>query len=571
MNRAQKAPNLPTGWALASVGDVGEVKLGRQRSPDKRTGRFPTKYLRAANISASGLDLNDVLQMDFTPPERERFRLNKGDVILAEASGSPEHVGRAALWNDELDDCCYQNTVIRFRPFATQPEYALIMFRHLSHAGVFASAARGLGIQHLGSRRFSSLDFHLPPAEEQVRIVREARRRLTALAEAEMSLRSAAARVEEQERAIYAAAVSGNLVDLVRGINKQLGEPMSNAPAPESTTDSNSRDPTERLQMPIGAARPLPTGWSWSTVRELGSLQLGVTKSPKREAFGQPTEYLRTANIGQDGFNLRDIARMGMSPPERERFDLRTGDLLVVEASGSASQVGRSSIWRGEVQGCSYQNHLIRFRSQDTDPEYLDLVLKHYRNCGVFADQARGVGVQHLGVSRFGSIPVPVPPRSDQGQIATEANRLIELSLGQSEAIRTSLSRVEMMETEVLAAAVNGELVPRRNDAEPASELLAREGTHRTQRSTVIRRSGRPRTKQQNAHEGNPHGSAPALAAVIGAAGRPVELRDVFSLAGYDRNSPSDVEAFYVALRRQLGKTVRLVGDAPENGMLELI
>ena len=45
--------------------------------------------------------------------------------VESEASGSAAHVGRAALWRGEIDNCCYQNTVIRFRPHLTLPEYAL--------------------------------------------------------------------------------------------------------------------------------------------------------------------------------------------------------------------------------------------------------------------------------------------------------------------------------------------------------------------------------------------------------------------------------------------------------------
>jgi len=121
---------LPKGWATARVDRVGAVRLGRQRSPDKHSGEHTTKYLRAANIKPTGLDLADVLEMDFTPAERVVFSLRTGDILLTEASGSSSQVGRAALWLDELPECCYQNTIIRFRPHAALPDYALAVFRH---------------------------------------------------------------------------------------------------------------------------------------------------------------------------------------------------------------------------------------------------------------------------------------------------------------------------------------------------------------------------------------------------------------------------------------------------------
>ena len=54
-------------------------------------------------------------------------------------------------------------------------------------------------------------------------------------------------------------------------------------------------------------------------------------------------------------------------------------------------------------------------------------------------------------------------------------------------------------------------------------------------------------------------------------AGRPVGLDELFALAGYDRNSPEKVEAFYLELRRELGETLQVVGDAGEGGTVELI
>jgi type I restriction enzyme S subunit len=141
-----KASEVPNGWVMIRVAQAGSVRLGRQRSPDKHTGRHATKYVRAANITPEGIDLTDLLEMDFTPAERTTFALRVGDVLLTEASGSAAQVGRAALWRGEIEDCCYQNTVIRFRPHVALPEYAMVVFQHFIASGIFARAARGVGI-----------------------------------------------------------------------------------------------------------------------------------------------------------------------------------------------------------------------------------------------------------------------------------------------------------------------------------------------------------------------------------------------------------------------------------------
>ena len=91
---------IPKSWVWATVGEVGAVRKGRERNPRNRPGANATKYLRAANITEDGLDLEkvEVLEMDFDAEEREVFGLKVGDIVLSEASGSPEQVGKPALW-----------------------------------------------------------------------------------------------------------------------------------------------------------------------------------------------------------------------------------------------------------------------------------------------------------------------------------------------------------------------------------------------------------------------------------------------------------------------------------------
>src|ERR1700730_8145679 len=94
--------DLPRSWVSVPVSRAGFVRVGRQLTPAKHSGRYPTKYIRAANITSHGLDLTEVREMDFTPDERAIFHLQDGDIVLAEASGSAAHVGKPAIWRGEI-------------------------------------------------------------------------------------------------------------------------------------------------------------------------------------------------------------------------------------------------------------------------------------------------------------------------------------------------------------------------------------------------------------------------------------------------------------------------------------
>jgi type I restriction enzyme S subunit len=57
---------------------------------------------------------------------------------------------------------------------------------------------------------------------------------------------------------------------------------------------------------------------------------------------------------------------------------------------------------------------------------------------------------------------------------------------------------------------------------------------------------------------------------VLAEAGRAIALPDLFASAGYDRDSAGDVERFYLALRDEIGRTIKQSGDAPENAAVEI-
>lgn len=203
----------PEGWASASVGQCGFVQLGRQRSPKTRSKNYPRPYIRAANITESGINVTDVLEMDFPPDEFEKFRLKAGDILLSEASGSPEQVGKPVVWAEEIENCCFQNTVIRLKPVTIGSDFLLLVLKHFYTTGAFARLAGGVGINHLGADKFSRMVVPLPPLAEQSRIVDEVKRRFAVLSRIERQIEAALAEATSLRLLLFRRALSGKLVN----------------------------------------------------------------------------------------------------------------------------------------------------------------------------------------------------------------------------------------------------------------------------------------------------------------------------------------------------------------------
>ena len=196
----------------ATVEQLGYVQLGRQRSPSKLTGKSPVKYIRAANITDSGINFSDVLEMDFTEAEVETFMLKPGDILLTEASGSPQHVGRSVIWPSVEGLYCFQNTVIRFKPLLIGSEFYFRLFQAWQTLGKFIEIAGGVGINHLSAGKFSSIVAPLPPLVEQQMIVEALSTTLNELIQKEKIIEKGLQQAGAQRQNILKAAFSGQLV-----------------------------------------------------------------------------------------------------------------------------------------------------------------------------------------------------------------------------------------------------------------------------------------------------------------------------------------------------------------------
>ena len=205
--------SLTSGWLWLTAESVGIVQLGRQRSPKNRSRDYPTKYIRAANITEQGLDLDDVLDMDFLPHELSAYRLEKGDLVLSEASGSAAQVGKPAIWDNQIPNCCFQNTVIRHQPYCRDyAAYLLWLYRFFYVSGKFAQVAGGVGINHLSAFKFAQIALPLCSLAEQQEIVRLLEERFAAIEQQEREIDSALNQAEMLRQSILKKAFSGQLV-----------------------------------------------------------------------------------------------------------------------------------------------------------------------------------------------------------------------------------------------------------------------------------------------------------------------------------------------------------------------
>jgi type I restriction enzyme S subunit len=208
--------------------EIADVRLGRQRSPKNHSGLRMRPYLRAANVTWSGLDLTDVKEMNFTPAESETYELQPGDVLVAEASGSASEVGKPVIWRGEIPGCCFQNTLVRVRTQHCSPEYVRYFLLSEARSGRIGNASPGVGIHHIGAARLSAWRVPLAPFNEQRRIVTHIEEHLSRLDAAEALLAATTRRIALLREQAVAQATQGDwptvplgeIAEIVGGVTK---------------------------------------------------------------------------------------------------------------------------------------------------------------------------------------------------------------------------------------------------------------------------------------------------------------------------------------------------------------
>ena len=357
-------PTLPSGWAWAKVHEVGEVKLGRQRSPEHHNGPHMRPYLRVANVYEDRIDLSDVMKMNFTPQEFETYQLRHGDILLNEGQ-SLEWVGRPAMYRDDLPGACFQNTLVRFRAGpAVIPAFALLIFRHYLHSQRFQKIAKWtVNIAHLGASRFAELDFPVPPVDEQQRIVRKTDELFSKLDVGWRSLIRAKAALKRYRASVLKAAVEGGLTSEWRAKNphdepsrvlldrimkerREKWEEMQLAKFAK-TNRHPPKDWCQKYGEPITPDPKnldnVPEGWCWATVDQVSQFTMyGTSEKATKDDSGVPV--LRMGNLQGGKVNLGELKYLPVIHAEFPNLLLRTGDLLF-NRTNSAELVGKTAVY----------------------------------------------------------------------------------------------------------------------------------------------------------------------------------------------------------------------------------
>lgn len=188
---------------------------------------------------------------------------------------------------------------------------------------------------------------------------------------------------------------------------------------------------------------------SWPVVAlgEVADTALGKMLDKAKDSGRSRVEYLRNVNVQWGRIDTDDLLTMELDDEERERFEVRPGDLLVCEGG----EVGRAAIWHGRAEYMAFQKALHRIRPNSLlDTRFLRYLLEHHARNGVLARLSTGSTIAHLPQQQLRTVPVPLPPLTEQRRIVD----LLEDHLSRLEAagnyVRAAERRLDVLVTSIL-------------------------------------------------------------------------------------------------------------------------
>lgn len=167
-----KGDGLPFFQGNADFGTVHPKVRVWCNTPTKiaHAGDIKMPYLRVANVFFNRLELNDVQKIGLQESEVEKTLLLKNDLLFVEGNGSPEQIGRVALWDGSIEPMSHQNHIIKARFISDSmiPGFAMYYFMlPIGRAQILESAVSTSGLYTLSVGKISNFTLPMPPRSEQ--------------------------------------------------------------------------------------------------------------------------------------------------------------------------------------------------------------------------------------------------------------------------------------------------------------------------------------------------------------------------------------------------------------------
>lgn len=396
---------LPESWRWVRLGDVCEVIMGQ--SPPSRTYNTQGDGLPFFQGKADFGELYPTPRTWCSSPQKIA---QPGDVLISvRAPVGPTNLADAV--------CCIGRGLAALRVSDVLEKLFLLQYLR-SIEDELAGEGTGSTFTAITKKQLQQLSIPLPPLSEQRRIV---------------------ARIEELMGRIREA--------------RRLRE--------EAKKDADRLMQAALAEVFPRPGQDLPPGWRWVRLGEVCETLNGVW-GPR----GEHGDFvLRSTNFTDEGDLLfDDVARVLLTPKQREKALLRENDILLERSGGGPKKpVGRVCLFVGGPEDRVYYfgNFItvLRTRRADTYARFLFHYLRWFHISGQTERlQTQTTNIRNLRFREYLQILIPLPPLEEQRRIVAHLEEVRERVRALKEAQATTEAELQRLEQAILNKAFQGEL-----------------------------------------------------------------------------------------------------------------
>lgn len=370
---------FPLSWEINRIDSAFDIQQGKQVSSRNRAGEHQRPFLRTKNVFWNHLDLSDLDEMHFSEAEQSRLKLRANDLLVCEGGS----IGRTALWNNEVNDCLYQNHLHRLRQKGDKadPQFTLYwLWYAFDIAKLYFGRGNVTTIPNLSQSKLAELPMAFPPLSEQKGIAH--------------TLDTVQQVIKAQERIIQTTT------ELKQALMQKLfSEGLRGEPQKETE---------------IGL---VPESWE---VVECGdvceSISVGIVVQPSSYYVKEGVPAFRSQNVRADRLHVEPLVYISNEANDGpvKKSKLSAGDVLIVRTG----YPGTSCVVPPEFEG---SNCIDLIFARPDKARLSSHYLSRFFNSDLAKRQVQagktGLAQQHYNVAAVKNTKIPLPSREQQEEI----------------------------------------------------------------------------------------------------------------------------------------------------------
>ncbi len=495
-----EARKLPEGWIQLKLENVADWGSGGTPSrkrldyfsgdiPWIKTGELRSKYIRNTEENITKEAINESSAKLFP----------KGSVAIAMYGAT---IGKTSI----LDIDASTNQACAVAKLLEQVLFNEFLYYYLSsQIRKFVELGKGEAQPNISQNIIKNHLIHLPPFNEQQRIVEKIEELFSELDQGIKSLKTAQKQLQVYRQAVLKWAFEGKLTEKWRSqiqqekLDIKTGEELLAQIKAERenryqqqlaeweeavreweaigkigkrpTKPSKPKDVLPLTKTELAELPQLPDSWCWVKLGHLTwSVKDGPHYSPRYVENGIP--FISGGNVRPEGVDFKNVKYITSELHEElsKRCQPELGDVLYTK--GGTIGIARVNTYKKEFNVWVHVAVLKIVKS--VNPFFLQNALNSPLCYAQSQKYTHGVGNQDLGLTRMVNIVLSICNKDEQEEVVKEIESIFSICDQLEATIIENLHKAEALRQSLLKQAFEGKLVPQDPNDEPAEKLLER-------------------------------------------------------------------------------------------------